>query len=77
MTDSPYALSVAEAIKLSGLGRSYIYLAIQRGELPVRKAGRRTLILRTNLEDWIDSLPMGGPATNKHHNGSPIAGDGE
>ena len=47
----------------SGLGRSFIYEAIRSGELEARKAGRRTLILATEGERYLRSLPAIGTAT--------------
>lgn len=51
------ALSVAEVCRESGLGRTLVYEAIGSGDLPARKAGRRTLILRADLETWLGRLP--------------------
>jgi excisionase family DNA binding protein len=53
----PMAVSIAEAVGLTGVGRSTLYKAIQRGELPIRKAGRRTLLLTDDLRRWIQQLP--------------------
>ena len=51
------ALSIAEAVERSGLGRTSIYGAIGRGELPARKRGRRTVVLARDLERYLESLP--------------------
>jgi excisionase family DNA binding protein len=51
------AISIAEAARRSGLGRSTVYEAIARGELKVRKAGRRSLILTADLQQWLSELP--------------------
>jgi excisionase family DNA binding protein len=53
----PMAVSIAQAVGLTGVGRSTLYKAIQRGELPIRKAGRRTLLLTEDLRRWIQQLP--------------------
>lgn len=53
---NPIALTVQDAVKVSGLSRSRIYEAM-RGGLPARKAGRRTLILAADLEAYLASLP--------------------
>jgi excisionase family DNA binding protein len=53
----PMAVSIAQAVGLTGVGRSTLYKAIQRGELPIRKAGRRTLLLTDDLRRWIQQLP--------------------
>jgi excisionase family DNA binding protein len=51
------AISIAEAARRAGVGRSSIYEAIRRGELLVRKCGRRSLILLDDLRAWLSSLP--------------------
>jgi excisionase family DNA binding protein len=55
----PYAISILEAVRLSGIGRTSIYQAIGRGELPIRKSGRRSLILMADLHRWLSELPAG------------------
>ena len=52
------AFSVDEACALSGLGRSYLYAEIKAGRLATRKAGSRTLVLRKDLEGFLESLPV-------------------
>ena len=51
------ALSVAEAAQAAGIGRTMLYNAINRGELPMRKLGKRSLILRSELEGWLQKMP--------------------
>jgi len=60
---SPEAIAVTinDACRILGLGRSKIYDEINAGRLPVRKAGQRTLIRMSDLRAYIDSLPSGGP----------------
>jgi excisionase family DNA binding protein len=53
----PLAVSIPEAARLAGIGRSSLYEAINKGDLPIRKCGRRSLVLLTDLSDWIASLP--------------------
>lgn len=53
---TPIALTVAEAVKASGMSRSRLYEAL-RGELPARKAGKRTLIMVRDLEAYLANLP--------------------
>ncbi|MXP10758.1 helix-turn-helix domain-containing protein [Pseudoblastomonas halimionae] len=53
---NPIALTVQDAVKASGLSRSRIYEAM-RDSLPARKAGRRTLILASDLEAYLANLP--------------------
>ena len=51
------AHSIDESCAIAGVGRTYIYNAIASGDLTARKAGRRTLILRSELEAWLAGLP--------------------
>jgi excisionase family DNA binding protein len=50
-------LSVLEACAMAGIGRTKIYHAISIGALVARKYGKRTLILRTDLQDFLAKLP--------------------
>ena len=50
-------ISVPEAVNASGMSRSAIYLALKRGDLQARKAGRRTLIAVADLEAFLANLP--------------------
>jgi Helix-turn-helix domain len=58
--DRKLAHSVAEFAQLSGLGRSFLYEQIKAGLLPIRKAGRRTLILHDEGQAWLAKLPVAG-----------------
>ena len=49
--------SIKEAVLASGIGRDMIYAAIRGGQLKARKVGRRTLILRADLEAYLHDLP--------------------
>jgi excisionase family DNA binding protein len=53
----PLGRSINAAALRAGVGRSTVYGAINSGALRARKAGRRTLILDTDLKSWLDSLP--------------------
>jgi excisionase family DNA binding protein len=53
----PLAISINDACKWAGIGRSSMYQAIRRGELPIRKSGRRSLILTADLQRWLSALP--------------------
>ena len=54
---TPIALTIPEAVVASRVSRSELYLALQQGELTAKKRGRRTLILRDELERFVASLP--------------------
>jgi excisionase family DNA binding protein len=51
-------LSISEATSIAGIGRTKIYEAIAAGEIKARKLGKRTLILRSDLKQFLESLPV-------------------
>jgi len=50
-------LTIPEAVRISGVSRSALYVEIAEGRLKARKLGRRTLILREDLEGFLKALP--------------------
>lgn len=50
-------LSISEACAFAGLGRTKIYQAINEGTLKARKCGKRTLVLREDLRQFLAALP--------------------
>ncbi len=61
MTETiPFAISIAEAVRMASLGRTSLYAAIASGRLKTRKAGRRTLIETAALRQFIEALPESG-----------------
>lgn len=54
---TPIAVTVPDAVKVSGISRTKIYEALKRGDLTARKAGRRTLIPFADLQAYLASLP--------------------
>jgi hypothetical protein len=51
------AFTLKDAVRLSGLSRSVLYLAIGRGTLHARKCGARTIILDADLRRFLNGLP--------------------
>jgi excisionase family DNA binding protein len=51
------AHTIADATKISGLGRTSIYELIGAGKIEARKAGTRTLIPAESLRAFLNSLP--------------------
>jgi len=60
----PFAISVSEAARMVGLGRTSLYAAIAAGKLKTRKAGRRTLVETAELQKFVESLPESGASHN-------------
>jgi excisionase family DNA binding protein len=54
---SPLGLSIAQAVRASGVGRTTLYEEIKAGRLRAVKRGRRTLILADDLKQWLGALP--------------------
>lgn len=51
-------LSVAEACEYLKVRKSFLYVLIGSGDLPARKLGTRTFILKSDADDLIGSLPQ-------------------
>jgi excisionase family DNA binding protein len=54
------AMSVDEAAKVIGVGRTILFAEIRSGRLTARKCGRRTLITADDLDAWLQALPTAG-----------------
>jgi excisionase family DNA binding protein len=54
------ALSVKEACKYIGIGRTTFYKLLKTGEITAHKCGRRTFVLPEELEQALKSLPRAG-----------------
>jgi excisionase family DNA binding protein len=52
------AHTIADATKISGIGRTTLYEAIGAGKIEARKAGNRTLIPAQSLRSFLDNLPQ-------------------
>ncbi len=50
------SLSIEEVQAATGLGRTKIYEAVSSGALPAKKWGKRTLVLKSDLEAFLSSL---------------------
>ena len=55
------AYSIRDVIKAGGPGKTKLFEAIKAKQLPVRYIGRRVLILRNDLEAYLQSLPTENP----------------
>jgi len=50
------ALTIEETCVATGLGKTKLYEHIGSGQLKARKVGKRTLILKADLEEFLDNL---------------------
>ncbi len=50
------SLTIEEVCAATGLGRTKIYEAIGKGSLPAKKWGKRTLVLKSDLEGFLAGL---------------------
>ena len=53
----PLAYSIADAAEAIGVSKSALFQVMASGDLPVRKLGRRTLVLRDDLMAYLQRLP--------------------
>lgn len=51
----PLAVPIPEAARLSGCSRSTLYAEISKGNLKIRKVGRRTIVAMDDLRNWLAS----------------------
>jgi excisionase family DNA binding protein len=42
---------------MTALGRTKFYELVARGEIPIRKVGKKTLVAAADLRDWVERLP--------------------
>ena len=50
------SFSIEEVCAATGIGRTKLYEAINKGYLPAKKYGRRTIILKGDLESFLTGL---------------------
>lgn len=51
------ALTIPEFCQRYSVGRSFTYDEIKAGKLKIRKAGKKTLILTSDADNWLNALP--------------------
>lgn len=67
----PLAVSINEASRMLGIGRTKLHELIAAGKLPARKLGSRTVVLASGIESFLASLPAAGKP------GTAAAGGGD
>ena len=53
----PEALSIAQACAVTGVGKTKLYELIDSRTLKTRRLGRRRLVLRRDLQEFLETLP--------------------
>ncbi|MGB4952250.1 MAG: helix-turn-helix domain-containing protein [Rhizobiaceae bacterium] len=56
-THGKYCLTVAQAVAFSGIARTTFYELIKQRHIVPRKVGKRTLIIRDELIEFLNNLP--------------------
>lgn len=51
-------LTINEACELADVSRGTLYKYLRSGALRARKLGTKTVILRTDLQIWLEALPL-------------------
>ncbi|GLI94297.1 helix-turn-helix domain-containing protein [Methylocystis echinoides] len=54
---APICFSPRTAAKALGIGVTTLYAEMKAGRIAARKIGRRTIIMRTEIERYLASLP--------------------
>jgi excisionase family DNA binding protein len=49
--------TIAQCCRMAAIGRTKFYELISTGDIPVRKIGKKTLVVASDLHDWIQRLP--------------------
>jgi excisionase family DNA binding protein len=81
-TDLSLTLTVEEAARLLGIGRSTAYELVHTGDIPSLRLGRRIVVPRTRLAELLGSSKtddIAGPEQVRDHHApeepAPLAGE--
>ena len=59
--DTTTHVTIPNACRRAGIGRSSLYKALAQGEVTARKLGTRVLIEVASLDRWVSGLPIWRP----------------
>ncbi|RWI42906.1 MAG: DNA-binding protein [Mesorhizobium sp.] len=51
------SVDINKAVRISGISRSGLYKLFKAGKIAPRKHGKRTLVLVSELQSYVESLP--------------------
>jgi hypothetical protein len=54
------AMSVDQFCVWASIGKTKFYEEVQRGNIVVRKIGRKSIVASTDAQSWLNSLPTVG-----------------
>ena len=54
--ENTISVSISDAQNILGIKKTKIYELLKSGEIPAKKLGKRTLLLRSDLENFIQNL---------------------
>jgi excisionase family DNA binding protein len=58
----PAALTIQEFCRWTRIGRTTLYAEVKAGRITLRKIGAKSVILRSDAEAWLCSLPTAAEA---------------
>ena len=56
-TNTTGAMTVIEFLAWSRISRTTFYKEVKEGRIPLKKVGKRSLVLVRNAEAWLEGLP--------------------
>ena len=65
--------TICQVCEETSVGRTTVYAAIKDGHLRARKVGRRTVILKDDVESWLQGCPVASKKTSD----ASMPGDGK
>ena len=69
--------TIGQCCRLAAIGRTKFYELVARGEIPVRKVGKKTLVAAADLKGWVDRLPASEANFPKNSNRENQRGEAE
>jgi hypothetical protein len=52
------AMTVSEFCKWASVGRTKLYAEVKAGRIKLRKIGSKSVVIRSDGEEWLRSLPI-------------------